>query len=1475
MGWMDLARLPGVTAARVAATVTDAISGKPARGDDAPLRTDRVAITVPGVERPDAAWLRQALGDAIRAVDGVAWTAINAPLRRLVIGLRSPAPTGGQLRELVDRVQTHHPVPASDPNQAEMPDEGQLGRVVVALTADVAGLAFAVAGRMGRWIPGSAEAASLITVLDTQPRLRALVERSVGVGRADTMIAVANAVAQGLAQGVTNLGVDAALRVAQLAEAKARLATWRAAEGELFASPELATADPLVTERPRALPEGPIEQYAPRSAGLAATGAVTALAGGAGPRRAAAIALSTLPKAAGAGREMFVAWLGRAIALRGGHVMDRAALRRLDLVDTIVLDASALTTGRYVIADVVPLGGADPAQIQVLVHSMFDPESFRESVTQGGWWLGPVDRLGPRSEEAVDQWRRLRHSGAVAVLALARGDEPHALVAVGMEPMAGASAVVTTACQAKTELVFAGGRLPGCHVADAEDVPGGDRLLGSLRQLQGEGRVVLLVSHHRQALAGADCGIGVDRLDGTPAWGADIMIGTDLELAVLLIDAVGAAVTVSRRGVRLAEAASGIGAATAVAGHPGSAARRALLAVNGAAALSLAQGAWTASAVVRRPSPPPLETTPWHVLTVQKTLSALKTERRGLSDRRVSARRAPRTPVTEPPGPLRTLVDELNNPLTPILAGGAALSAAIGSVVDAGIIVGTGVVGAVAGVVQRALTERAVAGLIAGSAVTATVTRGGEVIQVPADQLVPGDVVTLSPGDVIPADCRLIETVALEMDESSLTGESLPVAKSVAPTAAATVAERTSMVYEGTVVAAGRAVAVVVATGIGTEAGRGLAESRDATKPSGVEARLARISHVTLPVALASGAAVIAAGLLRGRSARQTIGAGVGLAVASVPEGLPFLIGAAQLAAARRLSRLGALVREPRTIEALGRVNVLCFDKTGTLTQGRIRLAAVSDGTTSALVDALGERERGIVAAGLRATPEPAHGQPLPHLTDRAVRHGAKSLGVTAESDTIGWRQTRVLPFEPSRGYHAVVGVTEAGPLLCVKGAPEELLPRCVARRTNEGEARLDSRGRRRLRETLHDLTSQGYRVLAVAESRGVAPGELTGASVDRLTFLGFLALADPIRGSAGASLEEIHAAGAQIVMITGDHPKTAEAIADELGILNGHRVVTGADIDALEDEALTELVPRIAVVARVTPAHKVRVVRAFQRAGRVVAMTGDGANDAPAIRLADVGIALGGRGTPAARAAADLVVTDDRLETIIAALVEGRAMWRSVRQALAILVGGNLGEIGFTLLGSVVSGGSPLSARQLLLVNLLTDLVPALSIALRRPSATTAEELLAEGPETSLGAALNREVAIRAVATTAGATAGWLAARATGRERRARTIALAALVGSQLGQTVLLGGRSPQVIAAGAASAAALAAIIQTPGLSQFFGCTPLGPVGWGIAITSAAAASFASTPTLCLVEHVIRRQLAKDADLEADADLGKEPSA
>jgi cation-transporting ATPase I len=415
------------------------------------------------------------------------------------------------------------------------------------------------------------------------------------------------------------------------------------------------------------------------------------------------------------------------------------------------------------------------------------------------------------------------------------------------------------------------------------------------------------------------------------------------------------------------------------------------------------------------------------------------------------------------------------------------------------------------------------------------------------------------------------------------------------------------------------------------------------------------------------------------------------------------------------------------------------------------------------------------------------------------------------------------------------------------------VLARCRSFRGPDGSnRRLDRRAHRRLHDEVDRLAQQGLRVLAVGERRWNGSGEIPEDDLRDFELVGFLALADLVRSTAANAVRALRRAGVEVAMITGDHPTTAEAIASDLDILNGGQVLTGPDMDLLGDAELDDAINGVTVFARVTPVHKVRIVEAFQRAGRVVAMTGDGANDAPAIRLAHAGVALGRRGTPAARAAADLVVTDDRIETIIDAIVEGRAMWTSVRDALAILVGGNLGEVAFTLVGTAITGRSPLNARQLLLVNLLTDMVPAMAIALQPPATESPEGLLNEGPEASLGGALARQIALRAATTAGGATGAWLVASGTGRPARARTVGLVAIVATQMGQTIVAGRRSPAVIASALASAGLLVPIIQVPGVSQFFGCTPLGPLGWATALGSATAATGASVGVPWIVSRL-----------------------
>jgi cation-transporting ATPase I len=740
---------------------------------------------------------------------------------------------------------------------------------------------------------------------------------------------------------------------------------------------------------------------------------------------------------------------------------------------------------------------------------------------------------------------------------------------------------------------------------------------------------------------------------------------------------------------------------------------------------------------------------------------------------------------------------------------------------------------------QRFATERNLRVLSRSERHRATVRRAGRLEPIDAASLVPGDVVVLAAGDVVPADCRILEASLLEVDASSLTGESLPVKKFAAPSFEPQAADRSSMVYEGTTVVGGQAVAIVVAVGAHTEARRGAAGSKGARGSAGVERRLRGLMALTGPVALAAGVGVVGGGLLRGKKLEDLVGSGVSLAVASVPEGLPLLATAAQLAASERLSRRHALVRNARALEALGRVDVVCLDKTGTITEGVLSLSVVFDGEVVASVEALDRAHRLVLAAGLRATLA-RDGAVLPaDPTDEALAAGAGNAGVGSAYGCAGWRRTAELSLALARSYHAVLGRSDDGTRLSVKGAPEVLLLQCTRIARGADVEPLDDATRLSLFTTATQLAAQGLRVLAVAERAMASDAGLDPAAVVDLTFRGFVAFRDPIRRSASTAIDALRRAGVATVMITGDHPSTAEAIARELDLLGQHSVVTGAELAALSDSELDARVSNVAVFARVTPSQKVRIVRALQRAGRVVAMAGDGANDAAAIRLADAGIAIGEASTQAARAAADIVVTDGRIETIVDAIAEGRAMWASVRDAVSILVGGNLGEIGFTLLAGLLDGSPPLHARQLLLVNLFTDIAPAMAIALKPPLPTSFESLARETPDAALGAPLNRQIATRALVTTLGAGSAWAIGRLTGSRAKARTIGLAALVGTQLGQTITSGEFSRPVVLTTVASAGALSLLISTPGVSHFFGCRPMGPIAWSTAIGASVAAT------------------------------------
>ncbi|WP_246195650.1 cation-translocating P-type ATPase [Halopolyspora algeriensis] len=1403
----------------------------------------RAYVAARGVHVPGNEERAGLISRHLEHLGGVEWAEINAALGCVVVG-HDPETIGvAELADAVEEAERFSGLadePHAEAGTIHPANPGSAFGHALVIAANLTGLGYATVAR-ALPVPALPESVpAMLTTADSAPQIRGPLEERLGRVGADLVLSLGSAAAHTFAQQPTSLLAESALQYCLLRESQASHRSWLRWDARFGTPPETRRSVPQdVQDRPGSLPFGPVERVG-HSAVLAGPAAFAAALGMTrNVQRAQGFLVAAAPRAAQLGREAFAAQLGFGLAEKGTLVLDPRALRKLDRLDTVVVDAAALTTGRRAVQDLVPLhDDLDSAELWEWAHALIGQGESVETPAEG-WSARPVrDR-----STLPHQWRNGPTTPGGRFFSLDRGADTVAMLEVADEIDPLTDKLLAAARGVGTVRIAGRGSRLAERLGVEETVPGGTHLAGSVRALQAEGRGVAVVSPHGGAgLASADLGIGIAR-EKSPPWGADIFGGPGLGESCAVLGLSPLARTVSRRSAQFAAVASVSGAVLALLGPAYRSQGRAGVPVSAATVLAFGAGTWWGMQAAGRPMPQAAPRTPWHTMSPSTVLQLLSSSPDGLSDEEARNRGTEQAqrPERRQVSLVRATLEELESPLTPALVGGATLSAGIGAVTDAAVIGAVLGMNALIGAVQRLRADRALGKLLEASTIPVALRRDGRQVSVVENELVPGDVVELVSGDSVPADCRLLHADGLEVDESSLTGESQLVTKTEAATPAAAVAERRSMLYQGTAVAAGEARAVVVATGTDTEAGRTAGLEEGPARTSGVAARLQSLTKVTVPLCVGAGVVLLAADLLRGRALGVAVGRAVSLAVAAVPEGLPFVATAAELASAQRLSRRGALVRNSSTIEALGRAQALCFDKTGTLTEGQISLRYVSDGTRSLPVEESARVHRRVVGAALRASPAGENGEVLPHPTDRAVVEGAQELGVSPDEGMPGWWRLEELPFEPSRSYHAILGTSEQGQLLSVKGAPEVVLAQCTHRYADGERVPLDDAARQSIMDEMDRLARKGLRVLAVAERPASDRRDLDESRIRDLTLSGMVALADTIRPTAAESVAQLQQAGVQIVMVTGDHPSTAQAIAADLNVLNGHSVMTGPDLDALDDTQLSTVVGDVAVFARVTPEQKARIVRALQEIGRIVAVTGDGANDAPAIRLADIGIALGAQATPAARGAADLVVTEDRIETIVDALVEGRAMWASVRDALAILLGGNLGEIGYTVITGLVTPRGGMNARQLLLVNVLTDVLPAMAIAVRPPPQITPQMLLAEGPEASLGAALTRDIYRRGAITAGAATAAWFLGRMTGTARHASTVALVALISAQLGQTMAIRGRTPLVLGCALASVAALVVVVQLPGLSQFFGCTPLWPHGWGIALGAASAATLA----------------------------------
>jgi cation-transporting ATPase I len=1369
-------------------------------------------------------------------------------LQRVVVQLAEDAVTD-RVGEAVSALAAQHglAVTEAEHGDAHPGDATEVRTAVVALALDSAALAGALMAAMVR-LRRPPQAVSAVSMLVREdPRVRALLVSQFGTPTAELVLAAVGAAASGLGQSPIELVLDAVLRAGQLAEAVARAAAFDAAEDQLCVPERISVAPTAPMRRPA--PVDPLADYAVKATTASLIGAAATLLWKRNAEQASAAVLAGSPKPARYGWAAYQAGVGCALAAEGALVRDAQRLRLLQMVDAVVVHTGALAGTQRTVIQAYP--SVDD----------WSPDRLWQAATQvlNATGTGPSE-VGLRPAPDNGQ------ADTGLMIASAHGRDV-GTVLVDYQPDPLAQAVLDAARHAGLYLVVVGDGARQ-HAGLVDEVIGPERDMSQVvTGLQDQGHTVVTLARLRTdpqhgedgvALPDAEVLAGLLRGDlavtladraSAVVWAADVVCAGGLVGVWRLIHAVAAARTAGKHARIYAQAAAALSGLLMVTGQQ----RRLATLLFGLARVSsvdLAAGGawvsgwWLAWEVARRPSPSPRLALSWHALSPGEVLRVTRDWRRrsaagqaaadhraGLV-RRVSGSRLA-APVRLSLQLVAAVRGELNDPLTPVLAVGAAASAVLGSTVDAVLVLGALGMNAVVGGVQRLRAERALASLVATQTQKARrVSSAGDQIEViEAAQLARGDVIELAVGDVVPADARLLELTDLEVDESALTGESVPVTKQVAACVGGSVGQRRCMVFEGTTVVAGQARVVVVDTGEHTQAARAITLASRMPPAAGVQARLRELTSKALPLTLAGGAAVTGLSLLRGRSIRQALSGGVAVAVAAVPEGLPLVATVAQMAAARRLSRRGVLVRTPRVLEALGRMDTVCFDKTGTLTENQLHVVRVitSDGAAHAPAE---PAVHAVLQTAARACPQEQHpsGQHS-HATDEAVRAAA-----TADPD---WEQILGQPFEAHRGYAAAVGTTHhSSAFLAVKGAPEIILPCC-------SDAAPD------LAAVADALAGQGLRVLAVAQ-RPVEPAQAPEAldkPLSQLQFLGFVALADTARPSAVPLVSGLRDRGVHPVMITGDHPQTALAIATTLGWPEDTTVVTGEQLTALDRAGRVRVLHHAAVIARVAPEQKLQVIEALHEAGRVVAMVGDGANDAAAIRAADIGIGIAARGSAAARTAADLVLTDDDLTVLLDALTEGRALWGSVADAVSILLGGNAGEVGFTVLGTLLSGASPLSTRQLLLVNLLTDMFPAMAVAVT-PTHHNAEHPTDQGTEplstAVLDAPLTRQIRHRGVLTGLGASTAWLIGTLTpGSARRTSTMALCGLVGAQLTQTLSGRHHSPLILATSLGSAAALFVIVQTPGLSHFFGCTPLGPLAW-VGITTAVT-------TTALAPHLI----------------------
>ncbi|MDK9718040.1 MAG: cation-translocating P-type ATPase [Trichlorobacter sp.] len=751
--------------------------------------------------------------------------------------------------------------------------------------------------------------------------------------------------------------------------------------------------------------------------------------------------------------------------------------------------------------------------------------------------------------------------------------------------------------------------------------------------------------------------------------------------------------------------------------------------------------------------------TVWHTLTENLALELLQTTPdTGLSSDEAARRlqQYGRNELTEQAGrsPWRILWEQFTSTMALILTAAAVVSGLVGSFKDAATIFAIVILFALLGFTQDYRAERAIAALKRMAVPLVRVRRDMTVLELPSLQLVPGDIVLLEAGSVVPADCRLLEAHGLRVQESLLTGESEAVEKQTdqIATEELPLGDRRNLLFMGTLVSAGRAVAVVVATGMQTELGKIATLLQQVGQEwTPLQKRLDRLGKVLAVVSVAVAGVIFAVGMLRGEALKEMLLLAVSVAVAAIPEGLPAVVTITLALGAQRMLKRHALIRRLPAVETLGSVTVICSDKTGTLTQNRMTVTGLVGTDTLLSPSPLtplpggeagqrpgegGEYDQLLLMVGTLCNDavlkiEDGEEVVLGDPTEGALVSAAAIAGLFRGELELSLPRIAEIPFDSVTkrmitvhhitalipGFVSLPPLPAGGTLLAAKGALDSVLGLCSGLLVQGRVERLTEQHLQTLQAAADRFAAEGQRVLALA-LRVLQPGEdgRVEALEQEFVCIGLVALTDPPRQEAQEAVQRCLSAGIRPVMITGDHPLTARAIARQVGIDDSGGALTGVELDRLPPEQFDAAVATVSVYARVAPEHKLRIVDAIQRSGGVAAMTGDGVNDAPALKKADVGVAMGKVGTDVAREASDMVLLDDNFATIVAAVEEGRTIYDNIRKFVVFSVAGNTGKILAVLILPFLGMGMPLTPLQLLWLNLLTDGLLGLGMGLERP---------------------------------------------------------------------------------------------------------------------------------------------------------------